>query len=335
MLGFGKLVVIWAFVLCLLCCSASSSSSPPRYLIVSAPRESKVAYMKIRRGADPGSERMTALISSGLVHPQGLAIDQKRNHLLVADPDSRKIFSYELRDAGESLSIGPQGVAVENAESRWVAVDGAGNIFLTDEPQNRVLRVEAAKAARGEATPDLVYDGTVLTQVSAPGGIAVDSFYTYWVNKQIGSQVGSVVKGSVAPGQTNVASSVNALATNTDKSYGVCTALSNVYYTQPEKTICAVKKTGSDVQIVSNRFVNPRGCAWDGDGTVYVADRGANAVYSFAGNMQNLGTALITKAVDFQDAFGVAVFVGSAYRSTGPCLGCALLVAIAVTAVAF
>merc|ERR1719188_1289551 len=104
------------------------------------------------------------------------------------------------------------------------------------------MKITSAKALHGDSRPEVVYDGASLSQVSAPGGIAVDSFYTYWVNKQIGSQVGSVVKGSVAPGQTNVASSVHPLATNTDKSYGVCTALSNVYYTQPEKTICAVKK---------------------------------------------------------------------------------------------
>ena len=55
---------------------------------------------------------------------------------------------------------------------------------------------------------------------------------------------------------------------------------------------------------MSNKLSMPRGCAWDGDGTVYVADRGANAVFSFAGNMPTLDTALLQKAVDFGDAFG-------------------------------
>merc|ERR1719265_785 len=89
-------------------------------------------------------------------------------------------------------------------------------------------------------------------------------------------------------------------------------ATSNIFYTQPDAIVYGVRKTGGGPQVVTDRLTNPRGCAWDGDGTIYVADRGANAVFSFAGNMPELGTALLDKAVDFQDAFGVAVYSGAA-----------------------
>lgn len=290
----------------------TSAATPAKWLIVSAPREGKVSYKKIGPGGFLGAEPMQSLISVGLVHPQGLAVDPRSGKLLIADPDSRQILAFKLSARGNSLSAVQDKAAMKNLEARWVAVDGLGNVYATDEPSNRILKVSAAQMAKGDASPSVLYDGMSLTQVSGPGGIAVDNFYTYWVNKQIGTQVGSLIKGSTAPEPASLLSSVQTLAKNTDKSYGLCAALDNVYYTQPEGTIFAVKKTGSRaVQTVSNKLSMPRGCAWDGDGTVYVADRGANAVYSFAGNMPNLETALLQKAVDFEDAFGVAVFSGS------------------------
>mmetsp|Transcript_89020 Transcript_89020/g.247329 ORF Transcript_89020/g.247329 Transcript_89020/m.247329 type:complete len:352 (-) Transcript_89020:82-1137(-) len=300
----------------------SRNPNPQKFLIVSAPRDSKIAYMKIRRfahkRAKEAEERMADLITTGMVHPQGLAVDHKTNRLFVADPDSKKVFAYDLRASGDTLRVGPQRVLAQGIEARWVAVDPTGDVFFTDEPRNQILRVSHAKGLRGNATPGVVFDGASLTQVNAPGGVAIDSFHTFWVNKQIGMQVGSVVKAPKDPDPVARFSGVQTIAKNTDKSYGICLALNNVFFTQPESTIYGVKKGGSAVVPISDRLTNPRGCAWDGDGTVYVADRGANAVYSFAGNMQALNAAQFTKAVDFQDAFGVAVYSHAAHRFAGP-----------------
>lgn len=294
---------------------SSGSTELSRFLIVSAPREGKIAYKKIGAAGFLGAEPMQSLISVGLIHPQGLAIDTRLGKLLIADPDSKQILAYKLHAKGNTLSAIQEEAVMKNVEARWVAVDGQGNVFATDEPSNRILKVSAAQVDKGDAVPSVLYDGMSLTQVSGPGGIAVDNYYTYWVNKQIGSQVGSLIKGSTAPEPASLLSSLQTLAKNTDKSYGVCVALNNVFFTQPEGTIYAVKKTGSrSAQTVTNKLLMPRGCAWDGDGTVYVADRGSNAIYSFAGNMPNLDTALVQKAVDFEDAFGVAVFSGAVRR---------------------
>jgi len=278
-----------------------------------------------------GPTSTQVLINEGLVHPQGLAVDQKRRKLLVADPDSKRIFSYSLQSSPNGLVVGPQSVCAEGIEARWVTIDSTGNIFFSDEPRNQIMKITSAKALRGDSTPEVVYDGALLSQVSAPGGIATDNFHTYWVNKQIGSQVGSLVQASA---DVRHASAVRPLARNTDKSYGVCLALGNVFFTQPDTTISGVKKDGSSVVTVSNHLTKPRGCVWDGDGTVYVADRGANAVYSFAANMPELGFAQVSKAVDFQDAFGVAVFSGSleGRPATATWLGATLLTLLAAAA---
>jgi sugar lactone lactonase YvrE len=293
----------------------SSSAAPAKFLIVSAPREGKVAYKKIGKDGFLGSEPMQSLISVGLTHPQGVAVDKRTGKLLVADPDSKQVLAYKLKARGSTLSAIQEDAVMKNVEARWVAVDGFGNVYATDEPSNRILKITASQIDKGDAQPNVLYDGMSLTQVSGPGGIGADNYNTFWVNKQIGTQAGSLIKGSVAPEPASLLSSLQTLAKNTDKSYGLCVAMNNVFYTQPEGVIYAVKKTGSQsVQTVSDKLSMPRGCAWDGDGTVYVADRGANAIYSFAGNMPHLETALLQKAADFEDAFGVAVFSGAVRR---------------------
>lgn len=295
-----------------------ANPNPGKFLIVSAPRDGKVAYMRIMHGgrlSQMHSDRQSAmqtLIDSGLVHPQGLAVEQRTGRLLVADPDARKIYAYPLSSFEATLTAGVRTVLADNTEARWVAVDGMGNVFFSDEPRNQILRITREQVDAGDARPQVVYDGVALTQVSAPGGLAADSFHTFWVNKQQGTQVGSVIRGPEAPSSIrgHPSASISALTRSSDKSYGLCLALNNVFFTQPERTIYGVKKAGSGTVAISNRLVNPRGCAWDGDGTVYVADRGANAVYEFAGNMRDLSAAQLSKTVDFQDAFGVAVFSG-------------------------
>jgi len=266
---------------------------------------------------------MKDLITEGLVHPQGLAVDQKTSRLFVADPDSKKVFSYSLRVTKDGLEAGPQKVLALDTEARWVAADPTGNIFFTDEPRNQILKVTHARSLRGNVTPSILLDGYSVAQVNAPGGVATDSFHTYWVNKQIGMQVGSVVRAPKEPSDDKLLTGVQSIARNTDKSYGICLALNNVFFTQPDSVLYGVKKGGSEVVPISDRLSHPRGCAWDGDGTVYVADRGAGAVYSFAGNMQALGAAQFSKTVDMEDAFGVAVFSRAAGRMASSLLLCA------------
>lgn len=281
-----------------------------RFLLISAPRLSKVVYMKI-----PDDKSPRPLIVSDLKSPQGMAVDQARSRLFVADPDSRKIFMYALSFADGVLSTdGKQSVAAQNVEARWVAVDAVGNIFFTDERQNLIQKVLASKIQAGDPTAVTLYSGQSVAEVSSPGGIAVDNFHIFWSNKAVGTQVGSVVKGFENPPDTNVAASVRAIAKNAMKVYGVCLSQNNVFYTNAQKKVFGVKKLGGAIAEVSDMLQQPRGCVWDLDGTVYVADKSGNAVYSFAGNMHALQPARLTKVVEFQDAFGVAVVSGSRRR---------------------
>lgn len=280
------------------------ATEPAKYLIVSAPKLHKVMYIKMT----PGEElRAVPLIDSGVTSPQGLAVDQKRQMLYVADPDLRKILSYELRFVnGVLMTEGAPRVAAQNVEARWCAVDGVGNLFFTDELTNLIQRVNVEDLQGSTAgTPQIIYDGAVVTEVNRPGGIAVDNFHVFWSNKEVGTQVGSVVKGLEQPGASPT--SVAQIAKNTVKSYGVCLSQNNVYYTDSQKFLFGVKKNGGAIATVSDKLVGPRGCAYDGDGTVYVSDKTAGAIFSFPGNMHSLSPATLTKVTDFDDAFGLVV----------------------------
>jgi len=305
------MILLLQFVLIALSCvhvSHATRANPQKFLIVSTPSTSKISYVKIPQPGEKGSPTVSTLIGVGLSAPQGVAVDQMRKKLYVTDPADQKIFSYDIHDSEDSISCTGPTVVVDNTEARWVAVDPVGNVYYTDEPSQQILKLPADQVAKGVSTPIVLYDSAATVEVSAPGGIAADSFYTYWANKHIGDQVGSIIRGTEVPKDANLQRDVQALSANSDKSYGVCLALSNVFYTQPANTIYGVKNTGGAPQAINDRLINPRGCAYDGIGTVYVADRGAHAIFSFAGNMQELGPALLQKTVALDDAFGVAVF---------------------------
>lgn len=297
------------------------------FLIISTPRSGKIQYVKMPANGDLSGAVPKTLIDTGLKHPQGLAIDHKRKRLFVADPDVQKIYAYQIQVNGDTLSTdGRQTIVSDNAESRWVAVDGLGNVFFSDEPKSRILKITMARMVRGNTNPEIVYSGKDVTQVSHPGGVAVDNFHVFWSNKRFGTKAGTVVKASevVEPGSGPLEKSLSVIASNSAKSYGVCLALNNVFFTDSERNIFGVKKTGGEVSEISHALKKPRGCVWDGDGTVFVADREQNAVFSFAGNMHKIEKADVTKVLDIEDAFGLAFLS----RATGSWSFSALLVCL-------
>lgn len=323
-------LLAWGAVLC------GARAQSPGFLLISAPRNAKISWLKLPENGSFEHVQPQTLIDTGLVHPQGIAIDQKRKRLLVTDPDVKKIYSYQLHVDGDSLVVEDKQTVVSTAiESRSVAVDGNGNIFFSDEADNQIFKVAAsvdgAEAFLGGALPraEVLYGGNMLPQVAAPGGVAVDNFHVYWTNKHFGMQTGSVVKASEAPEILGSVSSVNVLAQNAPKCYGVCLALGNVFFTDADNKIYGVKKAGGYPALVTSMLSRPRGCSWDGDGTVYVADRGLGGVYSFAGTMQKIGSTRISKAFDFEDAYGVAFLASGDGRRCCRASGALLATAVA------
>merc|ERR1719440_1068455 len=101
-----------------------------------------------------------------------------------------------------------QFVAVEGWTVNWMAINGIGDLYFTGHavvtpPQSAydsVWRQDAVKIALGNTlSPVEVYtrsnSGNPNPKVWMPSGIAVDSFYIYWGNQELGQTHGSVSKG--------------------------------------------------------------------------------------------------------------------------------------------
>merc|ERR1719453_2860682 len=145
-------------------------------------------------------------------------------------------------------------------------------------------------------TPRVLYDGANSVEVEAPGGLATgwdnNGPKLFWTNKALGAQVGAVVAASTDP---STAQTPTKVARNVNNVYGVCLAMNNLYYTAENTYVYGVKKTGGAFATISDKFLAPRGCAFDGDGTVYIMDTQRNEIMSFPSNMGILRPSQVKK----------------------------------------
>jgi hypothetical protein len=307
-----------------------------KYVIVSSPTQATVSYWQATDIGDTIGDTVYSspyldprrepqpLISEGLESPVGLAMDHSRHGLYVADPQALKIYRYIVTATSTGLMVGEAVQVVSNIQARWVAVDASGNLFFSDEQNNAIYKVDKSQLVNpainfleGEkvahyiddevAEPVKLYDASKTPEVSAPGGVAVDNYRVFWTNKVLGTQHGSVVQGfeEPPPGAPTLAEKIT---DNTLKVYGVCLSNTNIYFTDEKTFMYGVKKVGGAVATISEKMKGPRGCAFDGDGTVYFADEEGNAVMSLPGNIHNLAPMKLHRAFSVNGPFGLAVF---------------------------
>mmetsp|Transcript_95808 Transcript_95808/g.132936 ORF Transcript_95808/g.132936 Transcript_95808/m.132936 type:complete len:325 (+) Transcript_95808:101-1075(+) len=294
----------------------SSFGESQKFLIVSSPLTGHVAYLKLPTDGSPATadgQAMRTLIKSGLVFPQGLAVDDHRQRLFVADPNKTGLVMYQLSSNGDTLSVGSPKVVASGVQTRAVTVDGLGNVAFSDEPTNRILRVSAASIDEGKTAPEVIYDGSTVSHLKAPGGVAMDNYFVYWLNKAGAPKAGTLIRGlQYATAETiqNASAGVKLLAGNAPKCYGVCLAGGNIFYTDEASHLYGINRASTSrhvVRTISSSLQAPRGCVSDGAGTVYVADKSQNAVFRFPSNMDDLMPRAMVKAADLQGAFGLAI----------------------------
>lgn len=290
---------------------------PRKFLIISNAVNGTISYTTVSwEGNKIVTSAVSPLITDALIHPQGLAVDQYRKRLLVGDPNLNKLVMYELSSNGDTLTAGEQKTVANDVEVRWVTTDGIGNVYFTDELDNSILKVSAEKVDDADATPQVLYNNKDL--VSSPGGLTTDNFYLYWVNKADGLTTGSVVRAPVTgepasfTSTREVSSAPTALAMNSNKSYGICSAINMIFYTGNQVNLYGVEahNDSSPARVLSSKLNTPRGCAWDGAQTMYVADRASGAIYSWP-LVNEPSKVSLTKIMDFNEAFGIAFYSGA------------------------
>jgi len=330
--GNGLHAVLFAFILLFHTCLCQYRD-PIKFLIVSDAANGVIGYLTISPDGTISSTNRT-LISTGLKNPQGIAVDQKRMLLFIADSGIEKVVSYGLSVNSDSLSVDEQTTVAQSIASRWVAVDSMGNVFFTDEAGSRILRFTAQQIQDGNTHPEVLLTSTATNTIASPGGIASDNYFVYWTNKRGGQTIGAVSKALISTATTPaVNSNLLALANNLDRSYGLCLATDNVFYTAAAAGVFVTKKTGGTPAVqVANTFSNPRGCVWDGQSRVFIADRTAGAVFSVPGPMFSLTQQKAIRIANFTDAFGLALVSAAQFSQSMQLLSVVVLSTAAYTA---
>jgi len=273
---------------------------------------------------------MNWLLGPGdVTRPYGLAQEREKKfdeqlgehyiqtYLLVADPgdDCKKmhVYRYALYENMGTFTTGDQQLVMRDKCVRWIAADAQGNLYATNENTNEILKIESANMRAGQLVPPTVLyssQGPNALQVTSPGGIAADAFFLYWSNKVLGSMTGSVVKGmSFMPAGMAQYPEVTPIAKNADagQEMGVCIGGETIFYTEKNNKLFAVQSQGGAIALISDSLTDPRGCSWDGDGSVYVTDR-EGRIYQFPGTMQHLrNVGKLKRVATMDDPYGIVV----------------------------
>lgn len=228
-------------------------------------------------------------------NPTALALRQRgggRGTLYVSDEGAGKIFAYDITTSwrGYSLEAGPQHTVVSNLTKDGVggatglAVDGLGNLFYTLGKAGKVQLLSKQSLASKEPVAKTLYSAKSLPAVAAPTGIVADSFNVFWANKQGTAKTGTVMQAasatkSVPRAVTDKSDVYKAMALN------LCLARDNLFFTGETPSLFAVKAAGGDAVEIFTNFSEPRGCTYDDESTLYVADSGRNAVMSLPANL--------------------------------------------------
>merc|ERR1719386_148737 len=112
----------------------------------------------------------------------GLAVDQKRQRLFVADANSHKVFMYNLIYVDGDLAVQRRRhVVLSGLTPHWVAVDEEnGAVFCSDERRSMVVEVlgediERLTVSGGHSPkPHVLYSLDETSTVGSLSGIAVD-----------------------------------------------------------------------------------------------------------------------------------------------------------------
>jgi len=225
---------------------------------------------------------LTALVSSGLNVPNGVALDQFGNVYIADSGDNAiKEWSVVTHSVSTLVSSGLN-------DPTGVAVDGQGNIYIADNHDNAIKEwVHATQQV-----------STLVSGLNNPFGVAVDNqgnvYFTDSGNGAVKEWVSSTQQVSLLVGGVGNPTGI------------AVDVLGNVYFAATGNNAIKVwsPATHQATVLVSAGLLNPTGVAADGLGNVYFADSGNNAIKEYSAATQQV-TALASSGLS--DPAGVAV----------------------------
>ncbi len=228
--------------------------------------------------------------SSEFNTPSGIATD-KRGNLFIADTANNRI--RELGANGEVSTVAGSGARGYRdgpaSEAQFdgplaVALDGQGNVYITDSYNDRIRRVSIdgeVTTVAGTGTPGFSDGPALSAQFDTPAGIAVDEQGNVYVadtgnhaiRKITPQGEVSTLRDSQDP-PTNINRPISLVVTH-DGFLFVADERGRVYRISPESefSLFAGSEAGYAEGVgAAARFNSPSGIAIDGAGNIYVAD---------------------------------------------------------------
>ncbi|CAK8985782.1 Hypothetical protein (Fragment) [Durusdinium trenchii] len=190
--------------------------TPKQFLIISSPSQQKIVYTELKNFKST-TGRTFALIDSGLVQPEGLALDHDRGapgssgRLYVADKGAKKILRFHVyvQDKGNGLQLITDNVQLcimQNADTSWVNVDINGDVFYSDATTKTINRIPVgvvemmAKGQYSASDLNLISEKTLETGGGATSNVAASRFvfslYDGAMNPHVGTPAGLVSDGA-------------------------------------------------------------------------------------------------------------------------------------------
>ncbi|CAD7924318.1 unnamed protein product [Amoebophrya sp. A120] len=276
----------------------------------------KVLYTQVVDNSLAADGRALALVDSGLTTPKDIAYDPKTARIFVADFDAKMIVSYELfvhvdDKMRKSLKIrGDRVVVAEDLRTAWLDLDHDGNLYFTSgsvvnkidnsllkdlfagvltasdlKTQSEVAAFYAAQQSQAEASnaPPPVTQPVIVQLVSglsAPTGIVTNGDQLYWGQANIANNTAEIVAAAATPTgpdhrKTKLAYTVQ------PRIEGVAMNHNSIFFAAGGKVLKVpqsnnMQQNGVPAVPIAENLGNPRGLAWDHDGTLYIADGGAS-----------------------------------------------------------
>jgi hypothetical protein len=291
------------------------------YLVASFPELRCVMYVRLPDLV------WRPLIVADIMSPKSLAIDEDRGRLYLADTALAKIVWYQLITLPDKtlISDGRQHIAVQAMAVRNLALDLSGNLWFsgkscptppipsTDAIWKQSLMTIDQSALSG--TPiDAIPQWTNAATKSSVSPLVLDAFNIFYGNDVEGKSKGSVVKASQSVPASDPASGLSPMSDNSDTTYSVAVTPTALFYGADDAIYGVLKTknggscgaTGDLCKVVTDQVKKPTSMLWDGDGTIYVADNGNGAIYSFASG--SVSPHALDKIIDAGEVWGLAVF---------------------------